>query len=180
MGSKNLKAVTASGNSRITVADHDRFTALKREMADRIRENPISGDGLPGFGTAVLVNIINENYILPTRNFQTAHFPAAEKVSGERMAESILVGKMGCHGCIIRCGRDVEVEGSGRPGPSTRQSGRSARTAGSTTWLPLWRQTTSATISGLTRSLPDRRSHAPWNSRRGVTSRMRSGSATRN
>jgi aldehyde:ferredoxin oxidoreductase len=117
MGSKNLKAVTASGNGRITVADHDRFTALKREMADRIRENPISGEGLPGFGTAVLVNIINENYILPTRNFQTAHFPAAEKVSGERMAESILVGKMGCHGCIIRCGRDVEVEGKRTAGP---------------------------------------------------------------
>jgi len=117
MGSKNLKAVAARGNGRITVADRDRFLALKKEVAGKIRENAISGGGLPRFGTAVLVNIINENYILPTRNYQTGHFPAAENVSGERMAETILAGKMGCQTCIIQCGRDVEVGGKRTAGP---------------------------------------------------------------
>ncbi len=117
MGSKNLKAVAARGNGRITVADRDRFLALKREIAEKIRENAISGGGLPRFGTAVLVNIINENYILPTRNFQSAHFPAAENVSGEKMADTILSGKMGCQACVIQCGRDVEVEGKRTAGP---------------------------------------------------------------
>lgn len=117
MGSKNVKAVAARGSGRITVADRDRFLALKKEIAEKIRENAISGGGLPRFGTAVLVNIINENYILPTRNFQTAHFPAAENVSGERMAETILSGKMGCQTCIIQCGRDVELEGRQTAGP---------------------------------------------------------------
>ncbi|WP_292518926.1 aldehyde ferredoxin oxidoreductase family protein [Methanoculleus sp.] len=117
MGSKNLKAVAARGAGRITVADAARFAALKKEIAGKIRENAISGGGLPRFGTAVLVNIINENYILPTRNFQTAHFPAAENVSGERMADTILSGKMGCQACVIQCGRDVEVEGKRTAGP---------------------------------------------------------------
>ncbi len=117
MGSKNVKAVVARGSGRITVADRDRFLALKKEIAEKIRENAISGGGLPRFGTAVLVNIVNENYILPTRNFQTAHFPAAENVSGERMAETILSGKMGCQTCVIQCGRDVEIEGERMAGP---------------------------------------------------------------
>ena len=117
MGSKNVKAVAARGNGRITVADRDRFLTLKKEIAEKIRENAISGGGLPRFGTAVLVNIINENYILPTRNFQTAHFPAAENVSGERMADTILSGKMGCQTCVIQCARDTEIEGKRTAGP---------------------------------------------------------------
>ena len=117
MGSKNLKALVARGSGRCTVADRDRFLALKKDITEKIRANAISGGGLPRFGTAVLVNIVNENYILPTRNFQTAHFPAAENVSGERMADTILTGKMGCQACVIQCGRDVEVEGKRTAGP---------------------------------------------------------------
>ncbi|GLI47461.1 aldehyde ferredoxin oxidoreductase family protein [Methanoculleus bourgensis] len=117
MGSKNVKAVAARGSGRITVADRDRFLTLKAGITKKIRENAISGDGLPRFGTAVLMNIINENYILPTRNFQSGHFSAAENVSGERMADTILTGKMGCQACIIQCGREVEVEGREMAGP---------------------------------------------------------------
>ncbi len=117
MGSKNLKAVAARGSGRITIADRDRFLALKEEIAKKIRENAISGGGLPRFGTAVLVNIINENYILPVRNYQSAHFGAAENISGERMAETILTGKMGCQACVIQCGREVEVGGKQTAGP---------------------------------------------------------------
>nr|WP_303716529.1 aldehyde ferredoxin oxidoreductase family protein [Methanoculleus marisnigri] len=117
MGSKNLKAVAARGSGRITVADRDRFLVLKREVAEKIRENAISGGGLPRFGTGVLVNIINENYILPVQNFQSAHFPAAENVSGERIADTILTGKMGCQACVIQCGREVEVGGKQSAGP---------------------------------------------------------------
>lgn len=117
MGSKNVKAVAARGSGRITVADRDRFLALKADITKKIRENAISGGGLPRFGTAVLVNIINENYILPTRNFQSGHFDAAENVSGERMAETILSGKMGCQACTIQCGREVDLEGEQTAGP---------------------------------------------------------------
>ena len=117
MGSKNLKAVAARGSGRVTVADRDRFLTLKADVTKKIRENAISGGGLPRFGTAVLVNIINENYILPTRNFQSGHFDAAENISGERMAETVLSGKMGCQACIIQCGREVDLGGERTAGP---------------------------------------------------------------
>jgi len=108
MGSKNLKAVAA---------DRDRVLRLKEEIVSKIRENAISGGGLPRFGTAVLINVINKNHILPTRNFQSAHFPRAERVSGEEMAGTILVGKMGCEVCIIGCGREIELAGKRMEGP---------------------------------------------------------------
>lgn len=117
MGSKNLKAVVARGSGRVTVADRDRFLTLKADVTKKIRENAISGGGLPRFGTAVLVNIINENYILPTRNFQSGHFDAAENISGERMAETVLSGKMGCQACIIQCGREIDLGGERTAGP---------------------------------------------------------------
>ncbi|KUG20476.1 MAG: aldehyde ferredoxin oxidoreductase family protein [Methanomicrobiaceae archaeon] len=117
MGSKNLKAVAARGKERIAVADRERVTRLKTEIGKKIRENAISGEGLPRFGTGVLVNIVNENYILPTRNFQTAHFPEAERVSGEEMAGTILKSKVGCQACIIQCGREIELEGEVIEGP---------------------------------------------------------------
>jgi Aldehyde:ferredoxin oxidoreductase len=81
MGSKNLKAVAARGSGRITVADRDRFLVLKREVAEKIRENAISGGGLPRFGTGVLVNIINENYILPVQKLPERTLPCC----GERL-----------------------------------------------------------------------------------------------
>ena len=45
MGAKNLKAVAARGSGRVTVADRDRFLALKGEIAGKIRENAIAGGG---------------------------------------------------------------------------------------------------------------------------------------
>lgn len=117
MGSKNLKAIAARGKESIGVADREAFLRLKGEIGSKIRENAISGGGLPRFGTAVLVNIINENYILPVRNFQENYFPNAEAVSGETMSETILTGKMGCQACVIQCGREVEIEGKQMEGP---------------------------------------------------------------
>ena len=68
---------------------------------------------LPSYGTAVLVNIINEAGGLPTRNFSSGQFEGAAKISGEAIAETVeercgdngegTVGHQ-CHpGCIIKC-----------------------------------------------------------------------------
>ena len=116
MGSKNLKALAVRGEQEIAVADEDKLNVVK----DRIRKK-IEGDGiaqaLHDYGTAVLVNIINENYILPTRNFQTAHFEGAEKVSGETIKETILKKPKGCYACIVQCGRIHDIDGQTGEGP---------------------------------------------------------------
>ena len=65
----------------------------------------------------MLVNIINENYILPTNNYQGGHFPAADKVSGETLAKTILKKPKGCFACTVQCGRATALNGVDAEGP---------------------------------------------------------------
>jgi aldehyde:ferredoxin oxidoreductase len=116
MGSKNLKAIAARGDTKIGAADEKKFIDVKEQIRKKIAENAIS-KALHSYGTGVLVNIINENYIHPTRNFQTAHFLTAEKVSGEEIAKSILKRPKGCFSCIVQCGRVHEIDGVEGEGP---------------------------------------------------------------
>jgi aldehyde:ferredoxin oxidoreductase len=116
MGSKNLKAIAARGDMPIKAADEVQFDIVKERVRKKIEENGIE-KALHDYGTAVLINIINENYVLPTRNFQTAHFPAAENVSGETMAKTILKKPKGCYACIVQCGRVCEFDGESGEGP---------------------------------------------------------------
>ena len=116
MGSKNLKAIAARGDLPIKPADEAQLDVVKERVRKKIEENGIE-KALHNFGTAVLVNIINENYVLPTRNFQTAHFPEAEKISGETMAKTILKRPKGCYACIVQCGRVHEFDGEAGEGP---------------------------------------------------------------
>jgi aldehyde:ferredoxin oxidoreductase len=116
MGSKNLKAIAARGDLPIRAADEAMLAAVKERVKKKITENGIE-QALTKYGTAVLINIINENYVMPTRNFQTAHFAAAEKVSGETMAATILKQPKGCYACIVKCGRVCEFDGEHGEGP---------------------------------------------------------------
>lgn len=116
MGSKNLKAIAARGDRPIQVADEERLSIIKERVRKKIQENGIE-KALHDYGTAVLVNIVNENYILPTRNFQSAHFKNAENISGETIAKTILKRPKGCYACIVQCGRVHEFDGETGEGP---------------------------------------------------------------
>jgi len=116
MGSKNLKAIAARGDLPIKAADEVMLNAVKERVKKKIEENGIER-ALQKYGTAVLINIINQNYVMPTRNFQTAYFAAAEKVSGETMAATILKQPKGCYACIVKCGRVCEFDGESGEGP---------------------------------------------------------------
>jgi aldehyde:ferredoxin oxidoreductase len=120
MGSKKVKVITIddSGGPGVAVADPDKFKAAARAFAKAILEHPVSGEGLPTYGTNVLVNVLNEAGGLPTRNFRFGQFEGHDKISGETMREVILARggktKHGCHaGCIIQCSQvycDAEGE----------------------------------------------------------------------
>ncbi|MEN6395240.1 MAG: aldehyde ferredoxin oxidoreductase family protein, partial [Methanoregula sp.] len=116
LGCKNFKAIAARGDLPIPAADAAAFNTVKERVRKKIQDNGIS-KALHDYGTAVLVNIINENYVLPTRNFQTGHFPNADNVSGETMAKTILKKPKGCYSCIVQCGRVCEVDGELGEGP---------------------------------------------------------------
>ncbi len=116
MGSKNLKAITVKGSAKPSVADEAALKEVNKRCMKQIKENGVTGQGLPTYGTAVLVNIINENGVFPTNNFQTSQFAEAEEISGETMSESYLVKKDPCYRCPIACGRYCkadDIEGGG-------------------------------------------------------------------
>jgi len=115
-GSKKLKAIAVLGHAKVKVADLGKFREAVIHMMDKIRKNPTTGGGLLKYGTAVLVNIINEAGILPTRNFQTGYFPEAGKISGETLAETLLDWNKQkteiCWGCPMGCARYSVVKES--------------------------------------------------------------------
>ncbi len=113
-GSKQLKfiVVDGEGGPGVEIANKELFDQGRKKMLQALRSHAITkpGGGLNSYGTAVLVNIVNEAGGLPTRNFREGRFEGAAKISGEAMAEYCEqrggVGTMGhpCHpGCVIQC-----------------------------------------------------------------------------
>ena len=116
MGSKNLKAIVVKGSNAPEVPDQDKIKELNKKQLAKIKENGVTGQGLPTYGTAVLVNILNELGSFPTDNFQKGSFEGAEEISGETLAEKYLIKRTACYRCPIGCGRYVKVgdwEGGG-------------------------------------------------------------------
>jgi aldehyde:ferredoxin oxidoreductase len=117
MGSKNLKGIVVKGSGKVEVADADKLKEVFASCLKKIRENGVTGQGLPTYGTAILVNIINESGSFPTNNFQKSQFPMAEDISGETLAEKYLTKKDVCYHCQIACGRFCEVDDVKGGGP---------------------------------------------------------------
>lgn len=110
MGSKNLKAIVVKGSGKVTVFDEEKVKAVALEKTNILRKDPVAGSGLPTYGTAVLVNIINENGVHPVKNFQEAYTDQADKISGESLTKDHLVRKNACYRCPIACGRWVKLK----------------------------------------------------------------------
>jgi aldehyde:ferredoxin oxidoreductase len=124
MGVRGVKAmvVDGAGGPGVEIANQDLFKAGRRKLTESIQEHGLTKkDGaLNAYGTAVLVNILNEAGALPTRNFSAGQFEGAAKIAGEAIAEVVeranaAAGGMmghGCHpGCIIKCSNIIPLEG---------------------------------------------------------------------
>ena len=118
MGSKNLKAVALRGTKGVSgIRDFKEFLKVTSEKKQILAENAVTGQGLPTYGTQVLMNVINEMGALPTRNHRDVQFEDANKISAEAMAEprasdgkAQLVTNAACFGCTIACGRIAKID----------------------------------------------------------------------
>lgn len=117
LGSKNFKAIVVRGTKKVNVKDNDKLKEVFANCITKIKENGVTGQGLPAYGTAVLVNILNEHGALPTKNFQESQFDLAEEISGETLAEKYLKKKDPCYRCPIGCGRYCEADYAKGAGP---------------------------------------------------------------
>jgi aldehyde:ferredoxin oxidoreductase len=118
MGSKNLKAVAVRGTVGVSgIRDFKAFMAATTAAKKVLADNAVTGQGLPKYGTQVLMNVINELGALPTRNAKDVQFEGARKISAEAMYEkrptdgkAHLVTNNACFGCTIACGRISQVD----------------------------------------------------------------------
>lgn len=117
MGSKNLKAIVARGSNGVTVEQPQEFFAATDAGKKVLKENAVTGEGLPAFGTQVLMNVINETGAMPTRNCRDVQFEGAHDISAEAMAEprrsdgkANLSTNQGCFACTIACGRVSTID----------------------------------------------------------------------
>lgn len=117
LGSKRLKALVAYGSKRPEIYDREGFDGFILKWIKFIKKHPMTGQSLPRYGSAGLVNKANATNALPTRNFQSGHFDRADAVSGETLTETRLIRNSGCVSCPIRCERRVPVDGRELKGP---------------------------------------------------------------
>ena len=117
MGSKKLKAIVAKGSKTVEIADKETFLFVVGECNRVFGQNPITSKALPRFGTAVLVNLMNELGVLPAKNFQATFLPEAKNIAGEEITRRLLVKPKACFGCRIACGRETRLDGVEGEGP---------------------------------------------------------------
>jgi aldehyde:ferredoxin oxidoreductase len=117
-GSKNLKAIAVRGTLGVgNIANPKEFMKVTFEKKKILKENAVTGQGLPTYGTQVLMNVINEIGAMPTRNHKDVQFEGARKISAEAMHEpretdgkAQLINNQACFGCTIACGRISKID----------------------------------------------------------------------
>jgi len=118
MGSKNLKAVVVRGTKGVAnLVNPKEFMRVTFEKKKILADNAVTGQGLPTFGTQVLMNVINEMGASPTRNHRDVQFEGAKDISAEAMAtprktdgKKPLITNQACFGCTIACGRIQKID----------------------------------------------------------------------
>ncbi|MCK8602970.1 aldehyde ferredoxin oxidoreductase C-terminal domain-containing protein [Desulfoferrobacter suflitae] len=110
MGSKGVKVIVLddAGKTMRSPKDPEKFKEANKRFVEGLRNHPVTGQGLPAYGTNVLTNIVNEAGGYPTYNFKQGRYDEAHLISGETQAETEKarggLATHGCHrGCVIRC-----------------------------------------------------------------------------
>lgn len=114
LGSKGLKFIVLNeqGSPGVEIVDKALFDQGRKKMIDALRTHDITKPkgGLNTYGTAVLINIMNEAGGLPTRNFSSERFEQAAQIAGEAIFEGNkkrlgkeLYNHACSPGCIIQC-----------------------------------------------------------------------------
>jgi aldehyde:ferredoxin oxidoreductase len=109
MGSKKVKAIASRGNAKIEVANPEEYKTEAKQRYDWVNQSMLKMT-LEVFGTPTMVDLVNVKGGLPTRNWQTGVFQAADNINGTAINENILIGRKPCFACPIACGRLSEIK----------------------------------------------------------------------
>ncbi len=114
MGSKGLKFIIVDGKGApgVEIIDKSLFDQGRKKVSEALRTHDITKPkgGLNSYGTAILINIMNEAGGLPTKNFSSGRFDGAPSIAGEAIFEGNkerlgkeLYNHACSPGCIIQC-----------------------------------------------------------------------------
>jgi aldehyde:ferredoxin oxidoreductase len=114
LASKGVKFIILNRTNApgVEIANKALFDEGKKKMIDALQTHAITKPkgALNSYGTAVLINILNEAGGLPTRNFSTGRFEGAAKIAGEAIFDGVktrlgkeLYNHACSPGCIIQC-----------------------------------------------------------------------------
>ncbi|MBP8640993.1 MAG: aldehyde ferredoxin oxidoreductase family protein [Oscillospiraceae bacterium] len=117
LGAKKIKALVAFGTKRVELYDKEKFDEYNKKFIDFLRNHPMTGNALPRYGSAGLLNNANASHALPTKNFSMGQYEHASKITGEELADTVLTRNGSCVSCPIRCERRVMVNGKEVKGP---------------------------------------------------------------
>jgi aldehyde:ferredoxin oxidoreductase len=112
-GSKKLKAVRVRGKEKIAIADKEKYQSGLEQALYLMKQAPITKRLLRELGTAGLIELINLISMLPHRNFRDCRHREEdiERISGERLARTLLDKAGACYLCPIGCQRHTRVPG---------------------------------------------------------------------
>jgi len=108
MGSKNLKAISVSGNLKVPVAKPEEFMKACVSASKYLRESA-GPEAFRVAGTACGATFFNEIGDMPNKYFTRGTFEDTYKIDGVTMKQTILTGTSACYGCPIRCGRVITI-----------------------------------------------------------------------
>jgi aldehyde:ferredoxin oxidoreductase len=111
LGCKNIKAVAVSGRRRVHLADRDGVLGAARDLRERSL-GPAT-EKYRELGTLANLLAFNAISTLPTRNFQSATFAEAARLSAEELAAGRAVARNSCASCSIGCEHIYANQGGG-------------------------------------------------------------------
>lgn len=117
LGQKKVKSISVRGSKETAIYSQERFDFINYEAQKWLKASPLTSMALPTFGTSMLVNLINEAGLLPTKNFQLTQFEGASAIAGETLKKTILLRNEACYRCPLRCSRRTKTERGEGHGP---------------------------------------------------------------
>lgn len=101
LGAKNIKAIAVRGSQRMEWAHPTELIKLAKKLSDK-SFGPATAK-YRELGTATNLLAFNRLNVLPTRNFQQAHFDGAQAISPEQLSVSRERTRTSCAACTIGC-----------------------------------------------------------------------------
>ncbi|BBD72239.1 aldehyde ferredoxin oxidoreductase [Sulfodiicoccus acidiphilus] len=112
LGKMKVKAVAIVGDytQTLPIADKLAFREVLTRLNGKLRSSPLLNRDTGTFavyGTPLAVEPLAINRALPTRNYTSTELEGWQNLTGKKMKDTILVGRLTCTACSVQCRRET-------------------------------------------------------------------------